>query len=87
MQSNTYFNLLWIELLLIFAVSAQAHHSFVIYNGTKYTTYKGILISENFNVGSHARFEFEVTLEDGTKNVLKADIKQQGYGQKIVQRS
>ena len=57
----------------LLASSAAAHHSFVIYDGNQYTTWKGILVSENLNAGSHAWFEFETTSETGEKTVWKAE--------------
>ena len=73
MTFERYTVLLSLGLALLFSVSAQAHHSFVIYDGTKYTSYTGILVADRFNSGSHANFDFEVTGPDGEKVVWKAE--------------
>ena len=52
---------------------AQAHHSFVVYDGNNYTTWKGVLVAENLTAGSHAWFQIEVTSVDGEKTVWKAE--------------
>ena len=58
---------------MLLAASAQAHHSFVIYDGNSYTTYTGILTADRFNGGSHANFDFEVTGPDGDVVTWKAE--------------
>ena len=39
---------------LLLAVSAQAHHSFVIYDGNDYITLKGVFTADHFRSGAHA---------------------------------
>ena len=58
---------------VLVAASAHAHHSFVIYDGTQYNTYTGVFTKDNFNAGSHANFEFQVTGEDGKVVTWKAE--------------
>lgn|GEM_PF-1985209 len=58
---------------MLLALSAQARHSFVIYDGSNYTTYTGILTADRFNAGSHANFDFEVTGPDGEVVTWKAE--------------
>ena len=50
---------------LLLAVSAQAHHSFVIYDGNDYITLKGVFTEDHFLSGAHAFFNMEVTGPDG----------------------
>ena len=57
----------------LFTLPLQAHHSFIIYDGNQYTTYKGVMTRDIFNAGSHASFEFEVTDASGEKTVWKAE--------------
>ena len=50
---------------LLLAVSAQAHHSFIVYDGTNYITLKGVFTDDRFRSGAHANFDMEVTGTDG----------------------
>jgi len=58
---------------MIFMTPSQAHHSFVVYDGTEYISLTGILTADRFNSGAHANFEFEVTGPDGESVVWKAE--------------
>ena len=73
MVLNKFRMVVFITLGMLLAVSAQAHHSFVIYDGNNYTTYTGILTADRFNSGSHANFDFEVTGPDGEVVTWKAE--------------
>ena len=50
---------------LLLAASAQAHHSFIIYDGSNYITLKGVFTADRFRSGGHANFDMEVTGPDG----------------------
>ena len=73
MAFKKYQILLSFSLSMLLAASAQAHHSFVIYDGNNYTTYRGILTADRFNSGSHANFDFKVTGADGKVVTWKAE--------------
>ena len=66
------------SIALFFVLPAQAHHSFIIYDANDYVTYKGVFTKDNFNAGSHASFEFEITMPNGEKVIWKAES--QGTG-------
>lgn len=66
-------SLLCLCLATFISISVQAHHSFIIYDGSNYTTYEGVFVKDSFNAGSHAFFEFEVIGADGEAVIWKAE--------------
>jgi hypothetical protein len=55
------------------SIAAQAHHSFLIYDGKNYTTLKGVFTRDGFASGGHAYIEFDVTMPDGEVVTWKAE--------------
>ena len=64
--------------IMFSAVTTNAHHSYIIYDGQAYGIYKGVFKEDKFNSGGHAYFLFDITMPDGEVVTWKAES--QGAG-------